>query len=138
MKAAEDGNRSELMSQIWNTPYPPEEVNSQSSGKYKACMKIVHLIMDADNRQFITNMSIAFLNPSNHDTNQLVKFHVRTKKIIANSFDLKHSFDNVSARTSTITTLGTRTERFFKKDEGKAFDPAAAQTNQCTMDSFFE
>ena len=49
-----------------------------------------------------------------------------------------HSFDKKSARTSTITALGTRAEKFFKKDEGKTFDPAAAQTNQRTMDSFFE
>ena len=49
-----------------------------------------------------------------------------------------HAFDNVSGRISTITALGTRAETFFKKDEGKAlFDPAAAQTNQLTMDTFF-
>ena len=136
LKVGEDGNRSELMSQIWNAPYPPEAVDSKTSGKYKACMKIVHLTMDADDRQFITNMSIAFLH-HNHDANQLVEFHARIKKIAADSFEKMHSFDNVSARTSTITALGTRAERFFKKDEGKTLDPAAAQTNQRTMNSFF-
>ena len=61
LKVGEDGNRSELMSQIWNAPYPQEAVDSKTSGKYKACMKIVHLTMDADDRQFITNMSIVFV-----------------------------------------------------------------------------
>ena len=138
LKAGEDGNRSELMSQIWNAPYPPEAVDSRSSGKYKACMKIVHLIMDADDRQFIKEMSIALSNQGNHDGNQLVDFHARIKKIVADSFDKMHSFDDVNARTFTITALGTRAEKFFKKDEGKAIDPAAAQTNQRTMNSFFE
>ena len=68
----------------------------------------------------------------------MVEFHARIKKIVANSFDEMHAFDNVSGRISTITALGTRAETFFKKDEGKAlFDPAAAQTNQLTMDTFF-
>ena len=28
LKVGEDGNRSELISQIWNAPYPPEAVDS--------------------------------------------------------------------------------------------------------------
>ena len=96
LKAGEDGNRSELMSKIWEAPYPPEAVNSRTSGKYNACMKIIHLTMDADDRQFIKDLSIALLNQGNHDANQLVKFHARIKKIVADSFEKMDSFDHKS------------------------------------------
>ena len=134
LKRGEDGNRSELMSQIWNAEYPREAVDARTVGKYAACMKIIHLTMDADDRQYIKNMSIAH---NNHNSDELIDFHMKILKIVDDSFAKMRSFDNKKERTKTIGALGDRAYKFFKTEQGQAIDPSMNHTNQLTMTAFF-
>lgn len=90
--------------------------------------------MDADDRQYIKNMSIAH---NNHNSDELIDFHMKILKIVDDSFAKMRSFDNKKERTKTIGALGDRAYKFFKTEQGQAIDPSVNRTNQLTMRAFF-
>lgn len=117
-----------LISEFWNAT-KPARIKSRETGVFEAFMKVFHLSIDDNDREYLCEQSVAL---SMNETTT----HVRVAEMVQKVLTKMHSFDNKKHRNSNVNGLGSRAKAYFGSNA--AADPSLQpSSNQRSVNSYF-
>ena len=118
-----------LISEFWNAT-KPARIKSRETGVFEAFMKVFHLSIDDNDREYLCEQSVALLSMNEMTT------HVRVAEMVQKVLTKMHSFDHKKHRNSNVNGLGSRAKAYFGSNA--AADPSLQpSSNQRSVNSYF-